>query len=206
LAHALAPRQPQGAIDGWRTWIGQRPWRREVRQNWLKLSHPRLRHRNLSHPASRLVSTNFPEPKLALHRSKRHWPRVGEHERGRPFDSGWVTGHDVGDESAADERNREHNRIQRSPERNRTAAEMSFSTACLRGAYEPTLAPPRCHVHRFSERVVGGFACGDIDHAFRPLVQIARAFGGLRHIGHQNIPLATTWIPARSTFSRHTLS
>jgi hypothetical protein len=27
-------------------------------------------------------------------------------------------------------RNREHNRIERSPERNRTAAEMGFSTAC----------------------------------------------------------------------------
>ena len=27
-------------------------------------------------------------------------------------------------------RNREHNGIQRSPERNRTAAEMSFSTPC----------------------------------------------------------------------------
>jgi hypothetical protein len=32
--------------------------------------------------------------------------------------------------SAAHGRNREHNGIQGSPERNRTAAEMSFSTAC----------------------------------------------------------------------------
>jgi hypothetical protein len=32
--------------------------------------------------------------------------------------------------SAEHDRNREHNGIQGSPERNRTAAEMSFSTAC----------------------------------------------------------------------------
>ena len=46
---------------------------------------------------------------------------------------------------------------------------------------------------------VSCFARGDIDHAFRPLVQVARALGGLRHIGRLYISEAKRAICRQST-------
>ena len=58
---------------------------------------------------------------------------------------------------------------------------------------EPPSEPPqsvaaprhRCGVFALFLRrwlAVAHFACGDVDHTFRPLVQVARALGGFRHI------------------------